>query len=86
MSPFLDHGPNKSPHSQATTSKTLEAFVRLTTAKRQAIIELPRSIAFQCFPEGIEKEDFVASKKELVAEGKVGKGKKTRARKALNQS
>ena len=82
---FSDHDRTRSPHSQATASKTLEAFVKLTVAERRAVIALPGSVSVQCFPEGIEREDFVASKKAQVTEGEAPQGKKTRGRKTLDR-
>ena len=60
--------------------------MKLTSSQRQAIINLPKALFLECFPEGIEREDFVDSRKEVSTEEEVVKGKKTRARKVSKQS
>ena len=83
---FSGHDSKKSPHSLVETSKTFEAFVKLSSSQRQAIVRLPKALVLECFPEGIEREDFVDSRKEVSTEGEVAKGKKARGRKVSKQS
>ena len=75
----------------AKRSKAFQAFTKLSAVERRAVIDLPGTLPYLCFPEGIEMEDFDPNKKVQAdeAEGtRVAheKKKKTRHRAVPSQA